>query len=56
MIRRLAPPIALLTSFEALLCTRLEQTRLMRPDQPVEPISWLAVFSPLLVSRGVALA
>jgi hypothetical protein len=56
VLRRLGPPVALLAVFEALLCARLEQARLQKPDAPTEPLSWLTVFAPLLVSRGVALA
>lgn len=51
---RLLPSFAMLVLFQILLCLRLEHTE---PDARTPGrLSWLAVFSPLLIERGVAIA
>ena len=55
-IRRQAPTAVLWLTFEVLVCARLQADETADPRiEPVVP-SWLVVFMPLLIGRGVALA
>ena len=66
---RVAPSVALLLAFEVLLCLRLERddhddtalyatpsSAAADADPLSDPLSWLAVLTPLLIGRGLAIA